>query len=519
MTNSGRTRVIVWGLAILAAVGATVRIVGWITGPAGDDPLFDAVQALGWGGALPVTFSVLGALIISRQPRNRVGWMVMVIGVALVLPTRELLAATPAPDAPIGPALWLLLWLDNVGWTLVIFPLILLPLFFPTGAAPSPRWSLVARFALVLWSTFTVLAAFTDRMGPSLGPWTTPNPIGFIPAAVQEEPWLFIWGLSLLAIPVASVTSLFVRFRRAGVGERQQIRWLLLAGIAFFVVYVAGFASGDEDVWWVDLLLVLGILGMPLAIANAIFRYRLWDLEVVVNRALIYGLLTTLLAGLFAAVIAVVTEVSQDFVGDGSRTLGAAASALVVAVVFQPLRAWIEGWVNRRFYPEKADLASGMVEVQPEYWGFLDRGALMRIAMDHVRSVMGTSHAAFYLEAEPGTFHLEGRAAGSEGPAATIALSDRSRLDLEKKRVARVVDGGPVSAHVPLYVDRGKATEVLGLLAIGERSNGQGYSGDDLRALAELGGKIGLVLNAIRLGEESRSIRASGAKPSGTSLA
>jgi hypothetical protein len=163
------------------------------------------------------------------------------------------------------------------------------------------------------------------------------------------------------------------------VGERQQIRWLLLAGIAFFIVYVVGFALGEEDVWWIDLMFILGILGMPLAIANAIFRYRLWDLEVVVNRALIYGLLTTLLAGLFAAVIAVVTELSGDFVGDGSRALGAATSALVVAVVFQPLRAWIEGWVNRRFYPAKADLASGMVEVQPVYWGFLDRGALMRI--------------------------------------------------------------------------------------------------------------------------------------------
>jgi hypothetical protein len=239
---------------------------------------------------------------------------------------------------------------------------------------------------------------------------------------------------------------------------------------------------------------------MTVAISIAIFRYRLWDLDVVVNRALVYGLLTTLLGGIFAAVIAVITELGKNRWGEGSRAAGAAVSALVVAVVFQPLRTWIESKVNERFYPQKIDLATGLVEVQPEYWGFLDRPKLLRISMDHLRRVLGTKHAAFYLASGPADFRLELQVGDSAGGASSNAIMDKPRQELEKKRVIAAEGAGSLIGHVPVYVDRGNANEVLGLLSIGARENGKGYSGDDLHALAELGGKIGLALNAIRLG-------------------
>jgi hypothetical protein len=361
----------------------------------------------------------------------------------------------------------------------------------------------VAWLAIGMWVAFLFLSAFSAQM--EYGSWAMVNPIGFLPAGFWEGSFMVVWSIGLVTVVGGSVASLYVRYRRAGSGERQQIKWLLFAGAFFAVIYAIAIPLSGEALssWWMNLLFIGSILSIPIAIAVAIFRYRLWDLDVVVNRALIYGLLTTLLAGIFAAVIALITEAGKDLLGEGSRTVGAAISALIVAVVFQPLRTWIEAGVNKRFYPEKQDLASGLVEVLPEYWSFLDRPTLLRISMEHVRHVMGTRLAAFYLPAGPEMFRLEQQIDGLADVAPSLRLSDKQRLDLGKKRVVAAEGGGAIAGHVPVYVDRGKTNEVLGLLSIGARENGKGYSGDDLKGLAELGGKIGLALNAVQLGSTS----------------
>jgi hypothetical protein len=255
------------------------------------------------------------------------------------------------PPATMTPGLWLLLWLDVWSWIPVIFPALLIPLFFPTGQPPTPRWRWVGRFAILMWIAFMVLAAFGEEIGPLNADWTMVNPVGFLSQEFLNGPVIVVWGVGLVAVVLGSVVSLFVRYRRAGSDGRQQIKWLLFAG-AFLAAFYAVFlflpdSAGTSG--WVDLLFVLSILGIPIAIAISIFRYRLWDLEVAVNRALIYGLLTTLLAGIFAAGIALITEAGKQLLGEGSRAMGAAVSALIVAVVFQPLRSWIEAAVNRRF--------------------------------------------------------------------------------------------------------------------------------------------------------------------------
>jgi hypothetical protein len=354
-----------------------------------------------------------------------------------------------------------------------------------------------------MWIIGIVIAAFAEETGPSNGNWTVANPIGFIPQEFFDSP-LFgaVWGIGLVAIVLGSVASLFVRYRRARTDERQQIKWLLFAGAFLAVFYTLSVFLPDPargTAWW-GVVFVLAILGIPIAIAIAIFRYRLWDLEVVVNRALIYGLLTTLLAGIFAAGISLITEAGKQLLGDGSRAAGAAISAVIVAVVFQPLRTWIEGAVNRRFYPKKLDLASGLVEVQPEYWGFLDSPTLLRISMEHVCRVLGTDHAAFFLASQGGEFLLAQQVDDSSGGLEAVQVSEKERKELEKKRVIAAEGSGSLVGHVPVYVDRGETNEVLGLLSMGARENGKGYSGDDLKGLAELGGKIGLALNAIQLG-------------------
>ena len=500
-----RSRVIAWGLAGLAIASSVIRVVLWATHLSGPPTLFDAVEAMGWGLALPVVFSVLAALIVSRQPRNRVGWLMMIIALALNTPLDPIMQQFQGPPETVTLGLWLLFWLSGWSWIPVIFPIFLIPLYFPTGDLPSPRWKWVPRLAIGLWILFMFLSAFISQGGPLDADWTVPNPIGsFIPDEFFGGAFLILWGIGLLTVLGASVVSLFKRYRGAASTERQQIRWLLVAGGFFLPLYAIMFFS--SDLWiqsgWQNLIFVLAILGMPIAIAVAIFRYRLWDLDVVINRALIYGPLTTIMAGTFAMVIALTTELTKQALGDQSKALGAALSAVIVAVVFQPLRSRIEAFVDKHFYPQKLDLASGLVEVEPAYWGFLDRETLIRLAMGHVCSVLGTEHAAFYLASSTDQFRLAGTFNGSAQEEGTIILSKEQQEELQKKRVIASEGKGSLTGHTPVFIDRGKANEMLGLLSIGSRTNGKGYSGDDLKGLVELGKKIGLALNAVEMGEQ-----------------
>lgn len=438
----------------------------------------------------------------------------MVVGLSLVNPVDWAFQEPAAPPAQLTLGLWLALWINNWSWTTIIFPIFLILQFYPTGRPLSSRWNWLARYGLGMWLVFMFLLAFSPQVAPFSGVWSVANPIGFVPLDPTGEAFIVIWSIAMIALVTGSVASLIVRYRQAPIDQRQQIKWLMFAGAVFLVIFLlAGFILEGgffSEEGWTDLLLVPSILGLPVAIAIAIFRYHVWDLEVVVNRALIYGLLTTLLAGIFAASIAVTTELGRQLLGEGSRTMGAAVSALVVAGVFQPLRTWIEGKVNERFYPEKIDLASGLVEVQPEFWAFLDQSTLVWVSLEHIRRVLGTSHAAFFLETGTGEFRLENQFAGSTDGAEVIHPSAAQLLDLGRKRVVAAAGLGPITGHVPVYVDRGKTSELLGLLSIGARGTGKGYSGDDLKALAELGGKIGVALKALQLKNAVSAIQAVG---------
>jgi hypothetical protein len=353
--KSKKRRILAWALCAVAVVGAVAQLILWAISLAGLPTLNDAVEAFGWGLAMPVVFSVLAAMIIARQPGNRVGWLMMIVALALNNPVGVVLEQFPGPPAAMTPGLWLLLWLDGWSWIPVIFPVLLILLYFPTGQPPTPRWRWVGRLAVLMWIAFMIISAFAPEGGPINADWTVVNPVGFLSQEFIDGPFMVVWGIGLVAIALGSVASLVVRYRRAGSDERQQVKWLLFAG-AFLAVFFTSFLFLSDTVLgggWTNLLFALAILCIPIAIAIAIFRYRLWDLEVVVNRALIYGLLTTLLAGIFAAVIALVTEAGKQLLGEGSRAAGAAISAVIVAVVFQPLRTWIEAAVNRRFYPKE----------------------------------------------------------------------------------------------------------------------------------------------------------------------
>jgi hypothetical protein len=346
-----------WLLAGLIIVAALVEFMIWSQQRTGPTALFDWVEVLGFGVALPVVFSVPAALIIARQPTNRVGWLLMLVGLTPVAPLNTMVAALPSPPAALTPGIFLLVWFDAWSWIPLIFPIFLIPLNFPTGRPPTPRWNWVNWLALVMWLVFIMLTPFIDTVSPNSGAWSLPNPIGFIPAAAVNGPFMIVWGAGLLTLVTASVASLFVRYRRAQSRERQQIAWLLYAGAWFLVVYASGllFNSSGQVSGLENLLFVLSILTIPVAIAIAILRYNLYDINVIIRKTLIYAALTALLALVYFGSVVLLQRLFGALTGVAQSPLAVVVSTLAIAALFTPLRRRIQDWIDRRFYRKKYD--------------------------------------------------------------------------------------------------------------------------------------------------------------------
>ena len=253
--------------------------------------------------AAPVVFAIVAALIVSRQPRNTIGWLLMVpVGLYIVGGPIEnyighLAPSTPTPTVP----LLLMLWFNSWNWLLLIFPLLFIPLLFPNGRPPTPRWRWVG-VAAIAWATlFVLLATLSQEINTN----TTPdivfsNPIGVLGKDTVQL-LVGVWIVGLVALVVACAVALFVRYQRANDTEREQIKWLLYACAVFLVVFVGGFVSGlggtaslGGYIWGV--FLGLSVITLPAAIGIAVLRYRLYDIDRIINRTLVYGSLTGSLA-------------------------------------------------------------------------------------------------------------------------------------------------------------------------------------------------------------------------------
>ena len=412
-----------WLLCLFCIIAASAQVVIRLLNQSGPPSLFDLVQIFGWGWALPILFSVLAALIISRQPGNRVGWLLMLPALVMATPPVYLLAT---PPVTLTPGMWLLLWFDNWSWVLAIFPIFLLPLHFPTGRPPSSKWNWVNWLAISMWLFFMVLIAFDETIGPLDYQWKLPNPIGFISNDTIEGPFLVVWGIGLVIVVAASVISLFVRYRRAQAVERQQIKWLLYVG-AFFVVFYAvtyfvsagnevGFASG-----WMDLLLLLSILAFPVAIAIAILRYRLFEIDIIIRKTLVYGVLTALLAGIYFGTVVISQSLIATISGQGSA-VAIVISTLAIAALFNPLRRRVQGWIDRRFYRGKYDTAFTLNKFAQTARDEVDLDRLAAELMRVVEGTMQPESAGLWLR-RPGKRPIDQRASNSP------AIRNRSSVE------------------------------------------------------------------------------------------
>ena len=340
--------------------------------------------------------ALVAALIVWRRPGNAVGWVVAAVAITGAITTFAALYAMRWRAVPMDfPAGIWLAWLDH--WLFFAEFLLLagfVPLIFPTGRPLTPRW----RPALVLMALATLAMSANGALkaGPMDGLAGRDNPAGLIPAhpaglLVVSVVALF-FGVVLLA-----VASLIVRFRRATGVERQQLKWLVYAValvVLFFFTNSLAFLTGRAS----DLAAAASILSLaliPLAIGVAMLRYRLYEIDVLINRTIVYAALSAVLVAAYVTGVATFQFLLSRFTS--GSPIAVAVSTLAVVALFQPLRRVIQAAVDRRFFRRKYDAARTLERFSERMRDEIDLEALERELVAVVNDTMQPAHASVWL--------------------------------------------------------------------------------------------------------------------------
>jgi hypothetical protein len=295
-----------------------------------------------------LTYAFVGAFILQRRPANRIGWLLLVPGLGAIGPFVEPALVSPPGQVSIGFVLSL--WVSNILWLPTFFAVILLVALFPTGRPIDHRWRWHTRLVLAMGWLLLTWALFSREVGPLEGDWTVVNPIGFLPT-VDSAPWFMpLWNVGLATITVGALASMIVRFRRSDRIERQQLTWLLYAVSVFSLVYILLIGLNERvDTIVIDLLLWVALLFIPFALVMAILRYQLFDIDVIVRRTVVYAIVAALLAAAYVGSVMMFETFVRSILGVDS-SVGVAASTLLVAALFSPVRRRTQLVVARRFF-------------------------------------------------------------------------------------------------------------------------------------------------------------------------
>jgi hypothetical protein len=336
--------------------------------------------------SIAVGYSVIGAIIASRLPNHPIGWLCCAIGLIAAVDHfagEYSFYALLAQSHPL-PGGRAMLWLQGWFWMLFVGLLVFLLLLFPTGRLPSSRWG---PFAWVSVATISVAVIWSSIISPDVRADAPPSPV----------------QLSVMLLGLVAAASVVVGRRGARGVERQQIKWLLYVGPIFFVAsglhigfYYFWLAEGSWGLWASYLLVIVGGLSVPSAIGVAILRYRLYEIDLIVNRTLVYGSLTATLVALYFGAIVVLQRVFVALTGQQS-TLAIVASTLAIAALFVPLRRRVQGFVDRRFYRRKYDARKTLEAFSAKLRDETDLEALNNDLVGVVRETMQPAHVSLWL--------------------------------------------------------------------------------------------------------------------------
>jgi hypothetical protein len=345
---------------------------------------------------LAVGYSTVGAVVASRRPGNPVGWVLCSIGLSWGAAHLNSEYATYALLAAPGslPAGELAAWIDSWLWVPGLGLIVFLALLFPGGRLPSPRWSPFAWLSVLVVAAGTIMAAFSP--GPIIG-LKVPNPVGIesLPN-IHEQLQALIFTL----IFVASA-SLVVRLHNARGVERQQIKWVAYAGALAASASLPTYTVFEAmDLRWLEtvghIAALVGISGVPTAVGIAILRYRLYDIDLLINRTLVYGALTAILVAHYFGSVVWLQIVFVELTGQRS-TLAVVASTLIIAALFRPWHRWVQAFVDRRFYRRKYDARKTLEAFSAKLRDETDLDALRDDLVEVVRETMQPARVSLWL--------------------------------------------------------------------------------------------------------------------------
>jgi hypothetical protein len=284
-------------------------------------------------------------------------------------------------------------WISSLGWALM---LTFVPLLFPTGHLLSPRWRSVAYVAAFMCALQVLGVAFEPGPVDSSLPHIQ-NPLGVRGAAALFSVLDQAGSILVFLTVLVCVGSLILRFVRSRGEERQQIKWFAYAVVVLTLLILISVIGGDygaESLW--AIVFAVGIVSIPVATGIAILRYRLYEIDILINRTLVYGSLTAMLVALYFGGIVVLQRLFVALTGEKS-TLAVVASTLTIAALFNPLRRQVQGFVDRRFYRRKYDAAKTLEAFSAKLRDETDLDALNADLLGVVRETMQPAHVSLWL--------------------------------------------------------------------------------------------------------------------------
>jgi len=347
-------------------------------------------------GVMTLVFAGTGVLIAARHPGNAIGWTFLGAAVAVGLASLAGSYADYWADGR-GGLEWLgktAAWYAELSWMpFILVPVTFLLLLFPDGRLLSRRWRVVAWCAGVGIAGNFVLEGL--RPGPIPEYPQIRNPYGVESSVLEGLEALTV--LALLIGILGSALSLILRFRRARGEQRLQMKWLAFAGAVAAVTVPLGTAAAFlvGEIAFVPIM--LSVLGLPAATGVAILRHRLYDIDVVINRTLVYGALTATLALTYLVSVLLLQLALSGVTEDSS--LAVAASTLAVAALVRPARTRIQEGVDRRFYRRKYDAARTLAAFSAQLRNEVDLGTLNAKLSAVVRETMQPTHVSLWLRA------------------------------------------------------------------------------------------------------------------------
>lgn len=459
----------VWAVVTIVILLANLSLGVWYGATTGDWRKFLSHQLLSPIAA--AAYTVLGVLVVSNRPRNPIGWLFMATGTSYALSALAaglIVYGSILPDALSASLTELAQWLDVWVWLpALILPTAFVFLLFPDGHLLSPRWRIVAWAAgLGLLLTMLSLALLP---GPVESWATAVNPYGLVGSEAALEIVLTVGTVLLVLGTIGSVVAVIVRFRRSHGDEREQMKWLAYAA-AFIILLVLATTpfwviGGTVNPIIAELSIAMTTLAMlviAIAASIAILRYHLYDIDIIINRTVVYGLMTGVVIALYGLVVGGASIMFQT----QSNWVVALIATGLVAVLFQPIRERLQRGVNRLLYGQRDE----PFEVLAELGQRLERTVTPASVYPTIVATVAEALRLPY-----------------------VALQERAGTDFVTVE-SYGKPGGEVET-LPLAYQG----EVIGRLLVGRRTPGEMLTAADQRLLENLARQAGAAVHSARL--------------------